>query len=71
MKVDSWKDFYCVLGLNGWYDEFLEFLKIRFKSLIWISNVLRIKIIAKCCALVAVLIGQALRFEISVSWFDV
>ena len=29
------------------------------------------KIIAKCCALVAVLIGQALRFEISVSWLDV
>ena len=28
------------------------------------------KIIAKCCALVAVLIGQALRFEISVSWLD-
>ena len=43
MRVDSEKDFYCVLGLNGWYDEFLEFLKIRFKSLIWISNLLRIK----------------------------
>jgi len=29
------------------------------------------KVVAKCCALVAVLIGQALRFEISVSWLDV
>jgi hypothetical protein len=43
MKVDSLKDFYCILGLNGWYDEYLEFLKNRFKSLIWVLNVLRIK----------------------------
>ena len=34
MKVDSRKELYCILGLNGWYDEYLEFLKNRFKSLI-------------------------------------
>ena len=43
IRVDSWKDFYCILGFDGWYNEYLEFLKIRFKSLIWVSNVLRIK----------------------------
>ena len=71
MKVDSWKDFYCVLGLNGWYDEFFRVLEDQIQEFDLEIERTKDKIIAKCCALVAVLIGQALRFEIRVSWLDV